>query len=66
MPLDRVGDLVSFFARTLRIGNTSITVRVTVEAKRGTPPHDTVRVTEADVVYVAVESPGHPVSVKDA
>jgi acyl-CoA thioesterase YciA len=60
-----VGDLVSFFARTLKIGNTSITVRVTVEAKRGTPPHETVRVTEADVVYVAVESPGQAVSIKE-
>ena len=60
-----VGDLVSFFARTLKIGNTSITIRVTVEAQRGTPPHDTVRVTEADVVYVAIESPGHAVSVKE-
>src|SRR5262245_25571478 len=29
-----VGDLVSFFTETLRIGRTSITVRVTVEAER--------------------------------
>src|SRR5213596_3381048 len=34
-----VGDLVSFYAETLKIGNTSITVRVTVEARRGTAPH---------------------------
>ena len=33
-----VGDLVSFYAETLKIGTTSITVRVTVEARRGTPP----------------------------
>jgi acyl-CoA thioesterase YciA len=59
-----VGDLVSFFTETLRIGETSITVRVTVEAKRGPPPHETVRVTQAEVVYVAVDSPGHSVPVK--
>src|SRR2546427_947272 len=29
-----VGDLVSFYAETLRIGTTSITVRVIVEAER--------------------------------
>ena len=59
-----VGDLVSFYAETLRIGNTSITVRVTVDARRSDAPHQTVRVTQAEVVYVAVEEPGHPVPVK--
>jgi acyl-CoA thioesterase YciA len=52
-----VGDLVSFYAETLRIGNTSITVRVIVEAerhRRGTLS-ERVRVTEAEVVYVAVD-----------
>jgi acyl-CoA thioesterase YciA len=60
-----VGDLVSFYTETLKIGNTSITVRVTVDAKRGSPPHDTVRVTQAEVVYVAIEAPGRSVPVKD-
>lgn len=59
-----VGDLVSFYAHLLRIGTTSITVRVTVEARRGAPPHETVRVTEADVVYVAVDAPGHSVPIR--
>jgi acyl-CoA thioesterase YciA len=58
-----VGDLVSFYAETLRIGNTSITVRVTVDARRGSAPHETVRVTQAEVVYVAVDSPGKAVPV---
>jgi len=58
-----VGDLVSFYAETLRIGRTSITVRITVEAKRRLPPHDTVRVTQAEVVYVAIEEPGKAVPV---
>jgi len=58
-----VGDLVSFFVELVRIGTTSITVRVTVDAKRGAPPHDTCRVTQAEVVYVAVEKPGHAVPI---
>ena len=58
-----VGDLVSFYARKVRIGETSITILVTVEAKRGAPPHETVRVTQAEVVYVAVESPGRSVAI---
>ena len=59
-----VGDLVSFYTEMLKIGTTSITVRVTVDARRGTAPNETVRVTQADVVYVAVDG-GQPVPVKD-
>ena len=58
-----VGDLMSFYTETLKIGNTSLTVRVTVEAKRGQAPHETVRVTQAEVVYVAVDEQGKPVPV---
>lgn len=61
-----VGDLVSFYTETLRIGTTSITVRVTVDAKRGAPPHATARVTQAEVVYVAIEAPGKAVPIKSA
>ncbi len=51
-----IGDLVSFYAETLRIGTTSITVRVIVEAERhGGIGEGRVRVTEAEVVYVAVD-----------
>ena len=50
-----VGDLVSFYAETLRIGTTSITVRVIVEAERVGVSSDRVRVTEAEVIYVAVD-----------
>ena len=51
-----VGDLVSFYAETVRIGNTSITVRVIVEAERmGSSSTERVRVTEAEVIYVAVD-----------
>jgi acyl-CoA thioesterase YciA len=54
-----VGDLVSFYTETIRIGTTSVTVRVTVEARRRQAPHETVRVTQAEVVYVALDTPGH-------
>jgi len=50
-----VGDLVSFYAEILRIGETSITVRVIVEAERVSLSAERVRVTEAEVVYVAVD-----------
>ena len=42
-----VGDLVSFYAETVRIGTTSITVRVIVEAERYGGTSDRIRVTEA-------------------
>ena len=45
-----VGDLVSFWTETLKIGTTSITTKVTVEAIR--TPNRRVTVTEAQVVYV--------------
>jgi acyl-CoA thioesterase YciA len=47
-----VGDLVSFWTETLRIGTTSITTRVVVEAIRADDPTRRVTVTEAQVVYV--------------
>ena len=47
-----VGDLVSFWTETLRIGNTSITVKVVVDVIRGTDPNRKKLVTEAQVVYV--------------
>ena len=50
-----VGDLVSFYAETVRIGNTSITIRVIVETERVSASVEQVRVTEAEVVYVAVD-----------
>jgi acyl-CoA thioesterase YciA len=49
-----VGDLVSFYAATTKLGNTSITVKVIVEAERFGSHGQSVRVTEAEVVYVAI------------
>jgi len=47
-----VGDVVSFFTESIRVGRTSITMHVTVEAERG---GQTQKLTEAEVTYVAVE-----------
>jgi acyl-CoA thioesterase YciA len=51
-----VGDLVSFYAETTRVGNTSISVHVVVEAERYAGGRERVRVTQAEVIYVAVDS----------
>ena len=53
-----VGDLVSYYSETVKIGATSITVRVVVEAERYGRPGERARVTEAEVVYVAVDEDG--------
>jgi acyl-CoA thioesterase YciA len=58
-----VGDLVSFYAEVAKRGCTSLTMRVTVDARRGVAPHETVRVTQADVVYVAVDETRHAVPI---
>ncbi|HUS10464.1 MAG TPA: hotdog domain-containing protein [Pyrinomonadaceae bacterium] len=50
-----VGDLVSFYAETVNIGTTSITIRVIVETERVGSKTEILRVTEAEVVYVAVD-----------
>ena len=47
-----VGDVVSFFTEVVRVGRTSLTMRVTVETER---EEKTMRLTEAEVTYVAVK-----------
>ena len=68
-----VGDVVSFYTETLRVGRTSVTVRVVVEAERwrSSPGAasaegggEIVKVTEAVVVFVAVNDQGQPVPVR--
>jgi len=48
-----VGDVVRFLTRLVRIGRTSITMQVSVEAERGTEAR--IPVTEAEVVYVGID-----------
>ncbi len=60
-----VGDLVNFFTETVRVGRTSITVKVVVEAERwGAGQGEQVRVTEAEVVLVAIGPDGVPVPIR--
>ena len=59
-----VGDLLSFYTSTTKIGNTSVTVKVEIEAQRFKDPSQKVAVTEAEVVYVAVDAQGRPVPVR--
>jgi acyl-CoA thioesterase YciA len=62
----RLGDVVNFFADTVRVGRTSLTVRVSVEAERfGEREGESrrVKVTEAEVVLVAVDAAGRPTPI---
>jgi acyl-CoA thioesterase YciA len=60
-----VGDLVSFYTELVRIGRTSITIKVIVEADRVRQPGERVIVTEAEVVYVAIDENRRPVPIRD-
>ncbi len=53
-----IGDLLSFYARVTRIGNTSISVHVEVYAERNPADPQVVKVTEADLTYVAIDEQG--------
>lgn len=63
-----VGDLISLYAWPTRIGRTSITVHVLVQAERAGNiaeeglPHS-IKVTEAEVTYVAVDADRKPLSI---
>jgi acyl-CoA thioesterase YciA len=68
-----LGDIVSFHTETVRVGRTSITVKVSVEAERwglapGAPARaghgERVKVTEAEVVLVAVDDRWRPVPIR--
>jgi len=60
-----VGDVVSFYTQTLKIGRTSVTVEIHVEAER-LDGSGTVAVTEAQAVYVAVDEAGRPIPILDS
>jgi len=55
-----VGDLLSFYAKITKVGNTSITVNVEVYAERNRLQVDTVKVTEATLTYVATDDERKP------
>jgi acyl-CoA thioesterase YciA len=56
----KIGDLLSFYAEVERVGNTSITVKVEVFAQRMRQPDQTIKVTEANLTYVAIDMEGKP------
>ena len=55
-----VADLLSFYARVERIGTTSVTVHVEVYAERNPANLQVVKVTEANLTYVAIDHQGRP------
>lgn len=61
----QVGDLVSFFTKTTRVGRTSVTVHVSVWAQRRFGGGEFVHVTEASVTMVAVDENGQPTPVQN-
>lgn len=60
-----VGDIVNFFTETTRVGRTSVTVKVLVEVERWSGGDgERVKVTEAEVVLVAVGPDGRPTTIR--
>jgi len=51
-------DVVSFYAKVVKVGITSLTVDVEVFAKRASDHHEIVKVSDATLVYVAISAPG--------
>jgi acyl-CoA thioesterase YciA len=56
----RVGDILSFYSRIHRVGNTSVTVQVEVYAERFSQQGSYIKVTEAQLTYVAIDESGRP------
>jgi len=58
-----VGDVLSLYAHATGIGRTSMTIHVRVSARRRLDPDEVVNVTEAEVVFVAIDDEGKPVEI---
>ena len=56
----KVGDILSFYSAVTHIGNTSITVKVEVFAERFSMQGTYLKVTQANVTYVAIDANGKP------
>ncbi|MDM0017654.1 acyl-CoA thioesterase [Variovorax saccharolyticus] len=56
----RLGDILSFYSKLVRIGRTSITVTVEVFAERFRAQGEYIKVTEATFTYVAIDDDGRP------
>lgn len=58
-----VGDVLSLYAETISVGRSSMKIRVRVFARRRLEPDRTIEVTEAEVVFVAIDASGKPTAV---
>lgn len=53
-----VYDIVSFYAKVIAVGRTSITVTIETYAQRAPKQEEVVKISDAILVYVAVKKPG--------
>ena len=60
----QIGDLLSFYADVVRIGRTSVTINVEVYAERGQARAEVVKVTEAQLTFVAIDHDGRPRAIE--
>jgi acyl-CoA thioesterase YciA len=60
-----VGDVVSFYTRVLRMGRTSVTIKIEVIAERYRRKHLRAKVTEAEVTYVCVDDQRRPIPIRN-
>ena len=58
-----VGDVLSLYAKTTRIGRTSLTIAVRVCSRRREDPDQVAHVTEAEVVVVATDEQNKPTPI---
>jgi acyl-CoA thioesterase YciA len=56
----RLGDILSFYSKLVKIGRTSITVTVEVFAERFKAQGEYLKVTQATFTYVAIDDHGRP------
>jgi len=60
-----VGDVLSLYAQAVKVGRSSMTIKVSVSARRRLDPEQTVSVTEAEVVFVALGDDSKPAPIFD-
>ena len=60
-----VGDIISCYTEIIKTGNTSITIKVEVFSQRNPSNIETVKVTEAELTYVALDENRKPRQLPD-
>ena len=58
-----MGDVLSLYGETLRIGRTSLTIRVSVRAARRRDPETNIDVTQGEIVFVSIDEDGKPIPI---